>query len=190
MKYARQIIGYHGCSTAIADDLLSGKPFVQSENDYDWLGRGIYFWEFGPERARDWAKEQAKHKGFDPAVVGAVIQLGRCFDLLDTKYTAELKDAFELLSNDYGANGKQMPRNMGNAPDLKLRRLDCAVLNYYLDGLEASATSPIAYQTVRGGFPEGEMAFDGSLIPRQTHIQVAVRDPACIVGTFRPRWST
>jgi hypothetical protein len=73
---------------------------------------------------------------------------------------------------------------------LKLRRLDCAVLNYYLDGLEASATSPIAYQTVRGGFPEGEMAFDGSLIPRQTHIQVAVRDPACIVGTFRPRWLT
>jgi hypothetical protein len=187
MKYARQIIGYHGCSVEIADAILAGKDFDQSENDYDWLGRGIYFWEFGPDRAREWAEEQAKRKGFKPAVVGAVIQLGLCFDLLDTRYPDELKYALQLLSEDYGANGKQMPRNVGKAPDLKLRRLDCAVLNFYLGGLERLEVSPISYQTVRGGFPEGEMAFEGSLIPRQTHIQVAVRDPACIVGTFRPR---
>ena len=31
--------------------LLRGEPLQPSENDYDWLGRGIYFWEHGPQRA-------------------------------------------------------------------------------------------------------------------------------------------
>jgi hypothetical protein len=94
VKYARTVIGYHGCRRSVAKALLDGGPFKTSENDYDWLGRGIYFWEHGPDRALRWAKKY-RH----PAVVGAVIQLGKCFDLLDTRYTNDLGEFYPYLEH-------------------------------------------------------------------------------------------
>lgn len=47
MKYDRTVIAYHGCDVETAERLLSGEPFKPSQNDYDWLGEGIYFWEYG-----------------------------------------------------------------------------------------------------------------------------------------------
>jgi len=57
------------------------------------------------------------------------------------------------------------------------------MLNWYLSGLKADGLS---YQTVRGWFTEGGPAFPGSGIERESHIQIAVRDPSCIIGVFRP----
>ena len=68
-------------------------------------------------------------------------------------------------------------------PDKKFRRLDCAVLNFYFKALEEEG---IKYDSVRCAFIEGEPAFEGSGIYGETHIQVAVRSPACILGVFRP----
>jgi hypothetical protein len=45
----------------------------------------------------------------------------------------------------------------------------------------------IRFQTVRGVFQEGAVAFSGSDIRKKSHIQVAVRDPACISGYFKPQ---
>jgi hypothetical protein len=42
------------------------------------------------------------------------------------------------------------------------------------------------FDTVRCGFTEGARAFPGSGIFRKSHIQIAVRNPACILGVFRP----
>jgi hypothetical protein len=47
----------------------------------------------------------------------------------------------------------------------------------------------IEYQTVRGVFIEGKPAFPGSKIALKSHIQIAVKDPACIVGVFEPKLS-
>jgi hypothetical protein len=59
LNYQRMILGYHGCDAEIATRPLSGDhSLAPSENDYDWLGKGIYFWEHGPQRAYDWAKEE------------------------------------------------------------------------------------------------------------------------------------
>ena len=59
--YQRTIIAYHGCDESVVRRvLLTGEHLAASENDYDWLGYGIYFWEFGPERAFEWAVEQKK----------------------------------------------------------------------------------------------------------------------------------
>jgi hypothetical protein len=43
------------------------------------------------------------------------------------------------------------------------------------------------YQTVRAGFSEGEPLFPGTSITQKQHIQIAVRDRACIKGYFLPR---
>ena len=45
------------------------------------------------------------------------------------------------------------------------------------------------YQTVRGFFVEGEALYEGAGLRNQDHIQLCVRDTACIVGFFLPRVS-
>jgi hypothetical protein len=56
-------------------------------------------------------------------------------------------------------------------------------LNFYLDWLQQRGAG---FDTVRCGFIEGDRAFPGSGIFQQSHIQIAVRNPACILGVFRP----
>jgi hypothetical protein len=87
-RFARTILGYHGCDPAFADTILSGELSIDdwkpSTNDYDWLGHGIYFWEYAPERALNWTNRPNVPGG---GVIGAIIQLGNCLDLTDIKDT-------------------------------------------------------------------------------------------------------
>jgi hypothetical protein len=188
-RFARVVLGYHGCLEPVASRLLTGETsiaqWVPSQNDYDWLGHGIYFWEHSPARAMQWAKEQAdRHNGRRavgaPAVVGAVIQLGACLDLTDVRHTQLLATAYEQVWEAYRAEGRRLPRNTGGDQDLKKRQLDCLVINW----LHQHSGAP--FQTVRGAFPEGDPVYPGAKIMRETHIQIAVRDKACILGIFRP----
>jgi hypothetical protein len=60
LKYDRTVIAYHGCDAKVAKRILAGEPFKKSQNDYDWLGEGIYFWEYGADRATKFAEDQKK----------------------------------------------------------------------------------------------------------------------------------
>lgn len=53
------ILGFHGCDKSIRDKVINESGFMlkKSENDYDWLGHGIYFWENNHERALHFAEE-------------------------------------------------------------------------------------------------------------------------------------
>jgi hypothetical protein len=173
-RYARTVLGYHGCDPDFAEALIRGETSIAewqpSTNDWDWLGHGIYFWEFAPYRARDWMD-----KG---GVVGAVIQLGHCLDLTDIRATGTLAQQFEVVRKLYQDDGRSLPANRGLRSDL-----DCLVIN---ELVAASDESGIAYDTVRSAFLEGEPAFEGSRIFRESHIQVSVLTTASIVGVFRP----
>jgi hypothetical protein len=57
------------------------------------------------------------------------------------------------------------------------------VINYCLEDL---ADEGIVYETVRGAFLEGAPAYPGAGFARESHIQIAVRNPSCILGVFRP----
>jgi hypothetical protein len=173
-SFARTILGYHGCEPEFANALISGEvPINQwkpSENDYDWLGKGIYFWEHAPQRAKDWSK--------GGAVVGAVIQITLCLDLVELEYANLLADEFESLRIAFEAEGERLPVNRA-----KRRDLDNLVINRLV---KTANEANIHFQAVRSPFLEGEPAFEGSKILRESHIQLAVLDPACIVGVFRP----
>jgi hypothetical protein len=39
-----QVFGYHGTSREKANTILS-EGFRVSDNDYDWLGKGVYFFQ-------------------------------------------------------------------------------------------------------------------------------------------------
>ncbi|MCC5851159.1 MAG: hypothetical protein JJU29_23965 [Verrucomicrobia bacterium] len=90
--YQRLIFAYHGCEKKVRDQVLLNQGSLKpSEKAYDWLGKGIYFWEHGVHRAMDWAETRYGKGLEEPAVIGALIQLGNCFDLLDTNFTKILK---------------------------------------------------------------------------------------------------
>lgn len=188
-QYQRSIVGYHGCEKAVRDQVVAGEGKLHpSENDYDWLGKGIYFWEYGPERALEWAKElKRRGKIKQPSVIGAIIHLGHSFDLLDIRYTRTLKEAYPSFVSSLEANGKELPQNQPlsiNDDDLLLRRGDCALINWIIPLLESKEGR--SYDTVRGLFREGSPVFPGSGIYEKNHIQIAVRDTSCIAGYFLP----
>ena len=85
MPWDRFVLGYHGCDQAIINDVLTGKHDLRaSRNDYDWLGNGIYFWEDSYQRAFQWALQSKRVT--HPGVIGAVINLGHCLNLLDVEH--------------------------------------------------------------------------------------------------------
>ncbi|NJK32148.1 MAG: hypothetical protein HC927_06910 [Deltaproteobacteria bacterium] len=131
MKYDRMVIGYHGCEESVAEEILAGKDLLPSRNTYDWLGHGTYFWEFGLDRAIEWGNTKAQAKpGERGAVIGAVIQTGNCFDLLDTRYVADLRAAYLDWERD-GRGASLVNRGLA-------RHLDCAFFNWYFDQARAS----------------------------------------------------
>jgi len=188
--YHRTVIAYHGCDAVVANSLLNGGSFERSKNKYDWLGEGIYFWEFGPERAMEWARqihERRPDKVKKPEVVGAVLQLGTCFDLLDTRFTRYLSEVFPQMEAAFAEAGIELPANKAAADagkDLVLRFRDCAVLNWAIPKLEKERG--LHFHTVRCAFLEGGDAYEGAAIRAKSHIQIAVRDTSAIVGVFRP----
>jgi hypothetical protein len=190
LNFPRVVLGYHGCLEPVATELLSGTRSISqwrpSDNSWDWLGKGIYFWEHAPARARRWAEAKAARTvgTATPAVVGAVIQLGNCFDLTDVTFTSTLADAYRQIAEEYSGAGRALPVNRGSDADFKIRELDCLVLNSLLVSLEEQGH---AFDTVRAAFEEGRASFPGSSIRAESHIQIAVRNPPNILGVFRPQ---
>ena len=80
------VFGFHGLDEEIGRKIVSGIEEIRpSKNNYDWLGHGVYFWENNPARAQKWAESQSKRSNTSvkaPFVIGAAIDLGNCFDLL------------------------------------------------------------------------------------------------------------
>lgn len=55
------ILGFHGCEKSEQQKLISDSSYVRiSDESFDWLGHGMYFWENNPERAMLWAKQKKK----------------------------------------------------------------------------------------------------------------------------------
>jgi len=189
-KYQRFVIAYHGCDTVTREKVVLGEEhLVKSERPHDWLGHGIYFWEHGYDRALRWAhKKKQMGQIHTPCVVGALIQLGNCFDLLDTQYTEILETSWPAFEARFLSEGLALPENIPGYPgdtDRVKRLLDCAFLNWVIDRTEISET--IEFDSVRGLFPEGEPAFPGGSIQKESHIQISVRNPSCILGYFMPK---
>ena len=181
------IFGFHGCDLSVCNALVSGrkKTLNYSENPYDWLGKGMYFWENDPKRAFEWAvsvknhSQNKKQKIKTPAVLGAVICLGNCLDFLEQENLKKLKDFYKSIRK------MPLPKNKGGQ-DLYQRELDCFLINS-LVAKQREEDESNAYDSVRGVFFEGKRLYPNAGFKEKDHIQIAVINPNCIKGFFKVR---
>jgi hypothetical protein len=190
------VLGYHGCEESIAIKAVNGEiDLLHSKRDFDWLGPGAYFWESDPQRAQEWAEWKAARGDYiRPAVVGAVIDLRHCLDLVSREDLTLLWAAHRSFLRFQKIAGLPVPKNK-SAPgqpdaDRVLRFLDCAVLRHLhsiLDAQPPEKRQIEPFDTVRGMFTEGRRVYVGSGFRQKNHVQIAVRNNSCIRGLFIPR---
>jgi hypothetical protein len=183
------VIGYHGTDRDTAEGLVKGDPFALSDNEYDWLGRGAYFWQDAPQRAWVWAEEKVRKaaeatRHNEPAVVGALLHLESCFDLLDPPMLDELRKEADAVRQMFKDAGKAVPQNSGGR-----MRFDSAVIDY---AIEAARDRGEVFDSVRGLFafddvPEPKPIWQGSGILAGAHIQIALRDVGCVHAVWPVR---
>ena len=64
-----EVYDYHGTSMDTAIEIIES-GFKPSNNDYDWLGREVYFWQDAPIRAKQWVQSAYRNQ---PAVIRSPI---------------------------------------------------------------------------------------------------------------------
>ncbi len=175
--YHRTIVAFHGTTAEIAGDLVDGQPFRVSSNTDDWLGSGAYFWEYAPKQAWWWAREFKRYPR--PAVVGAMIRLGNCFDLLDPTNVRLLKAVHDGMLEKWAASGSKVPRN-GN----QHKNLDCAVFNEFYLRTEATRKPIDSARAVYVPTESAKRIWERSWIYEEAHIQINVRDQKKILAVW------
>lgn len=185
-KLPNLVIGFHGCDQTVFDRVIKeGEPLKQSQNEYDWLGHGIYFWEQNYQRALEWAQKSPKIK--TPAVIGAVIDLGYCLNLTDSASADILRIGYQLLKERCDLAHVELPQNVPSkkVSDILLRNLDCAVIQQIHD-YKIHVDDSLPFDSVRGIFIEGDPVYPGACFMEKTHVQICIVNPNCIKGYFNP----
>lgn len=142
----------------------------------------------------EWAEDKVTSKRYRTAgVVGAVIDLGHCLDLSNRANLKVVRGAYDSYLAQQRAGKLELPQNRSLAgqpnKDRILRFLDCAVFQHLHDSIDDLIEDGIEverYDTVRGPFTEGEPLYDNCGFFERSHVQIAVVNPACIVGLFKP----
>lgn len=184
------LLAFHGCEKSDQEKLITDiLYFKKSQEAYDWLGHGMYFWDGNEKRALLWADKKKKAGTLnEPAVIGAVLDLGRCFDLLDSSYIDTLKEYYLLFKKDFQSAGLAIPENIDHPKDKGdkvLRFLDCAVIEYMHKIIADKNLLP--FDSIRAAFIEGKPIYPGAGFNDKTHIQICIINPNCIKGIFLPR---
>jgi hypothetical protein len=196
------VFGFHGCDAETCQRLLN-KPneVVYSRKPYDWLGHGMYFWENNYDRALQWAKDKKVRGDIKtPAVIGAVLYLGYCLDLLDNQFVKMIQGYYKPLEAIYRNSNTELPQNRDLSQDKYkdkiFRDLDCTLIEYMHQSIleqinedkETTGYSELKlFDSARGVFTEGGPAYPGAGILEKSHIQICIRNSNCIKGFFLPR---
>ena len=188
------VMGFHRCDISVRTAVvLNEAKLLPSQNDYDWLGHGIYFWENNRLRALQFAQELQAHVRknkspiIQPATLGAVIDLGHCLDLMDTEHLQLLRTSYEKLQTAYYNYGVKLPENKSStfSNEKLIRELDCCVIQNFHESRLDLCLKP--FDSVRSVFVEGEPLYPNAGFNEKNHIQLCIRNPNCIKGYFIPR---
>lgn len=180
------VLGYHGCDLGVAMKVVNGEDLIPSNNEWDWLGSGLYFWEDSHSRAWCWAQEEAKRpdsKIQHPAVLGAIIDLGNCLNLIDAENLGLVKEAHSAYLALCAKS--KWPHAVNRGKNLRARYLDNAVFETLHKLREHQGQD--SYDSVRAFFVEGEPLYPNAGLRSLDHVQLCIRNPDNIIGYFLPR---
>jgi hypothetical protein len=133
-------------------------------------------------------KHQKGHgKIATPAVLGSVIDMGYCFNLMEAGSIQLISTGYELLYKSVEATGGEMPKNSVRSEDgdLLLRNLGCAVIQLLHELRKRQGERP--FDSVRSLFLEGAELYPNAGFRKKNHIQICVITPNCFKGFFIPR---
>lgn len=130
-------------------------------------------------RALEWAKEKVARGDYGaPAVIGAVIDLRNCLDMVNRDDMELVRVAHGAFSRVQKLSGLPMPKNRSvpgkPSSDRLLRFLDCAVFKFLHELLDAQPVDNREiepFDTVRGMFSEGGRLYTGSGFRQKNHVR-------------------
>lgn len=172
------VVGYHTCSRDLAERIATGSDQLQlgrrpHNEDWDWLGTGIYFWVGNYTMARWWNN---KIRERDPSFAGATLKyeiaLGKCLDLSDAKYLWLLRrheKSINWAKRGVRPVNKRAPDGHRIAGEYNQRYLDHAVIDDYCTNIEPQIES------VYGIFQSGPPIYEGAGLYLYSNAQLAVR---------------
>ncbi|HEX4104120.1 MAG TPA: hypothetical protein VHZ04_01415 [Candidatus Paceibacterota bacterium] len=174
MDRALTVFGYHGTSAESAEAILepgkqTAERFLFSENDTDWLGKGVYFFQDAPYRSREWPtiRVPPPARTENPVVLCAEIDLKDCLDLLDIEAAKEIVESYPSMEVDYKKSERLLPVNKGGKHEF-----DCALINYAVEYMEENGRK---VNVVRAAFVEGRPILPESQLYSRAHVQIVVR---------------
>lgn len=186
------VVAYHGCDRTTEDALVSGQLLAlePSDNPYDWLGPGVYFFQDDWRRALMFAQASAEQPQRrltqrpirDPSVVGAVLKLSAILDISTQDGIDAFRTAYEALKLS-GVKLKQNKKSAAEDTDIILRGLDRQIFKYLHQMYEDQELTPL--DAVRGAFPQGAAVAPTSAIFANSHVQIALCNLSCVLGYFR-----
>jgi hypothetical protein len=115
-----------------------------------------------------------------PFVIGAIIELGNCLNLVEPESLLILKKAYKDIERIYAEAGKLLPVNIGNN-----RKLDAAVFKHLHKSRENNPN--LKYDTIRCAFVEGDPIYPTANFSSRLHIQICVLNDELIKGYYLPR---
>ncbi|MDB5323635.1 MAG: hypothetical protein JWN40_5266 [Phycisphaerales bacterium] len=180
LQYDRTVIAYHGTTRELANRLVNGDVFEASDTEDEWLGTGIYFWEHAPKQAWHWATQTRKYP--NPAVVGAVLRLGNCFDMCDPGNIVLLHAFRDDLVAGLKDAGQPIPKNYR-----RFMKLDCAVFNRVYNASTDGGHPIDSFRAVYVPTDKQKRIWKGSWIYAETHVQISIRNASKILAVWHVR---
>lgn len=176
----------HATTQDIATTILQ-EGFKNSQNSYDWLGSGIYFFQEAPNFAYHWATQDRKEGQLDDvALIAADIDVTGFIDLLDYEWGGTLKDTYRSLDEqgdpDFRKVQERQQEFVLGSDKRQGHWLDRYVLEASVTMLEAN---DIYITGIRSAFWEGSRLYPKSHLMDRQHIQIAVREVSAIKNLWR-----
>lgn len=152
--------GFHGTERSSAHEILKTGYFKYSIDDEEWLGKGIYFFDFDYKQAWYFCEKARKYSEW--AVLSCNIVTDNYIDLNMTDHFEAFKSFANKLKNRYKTRSDGKPRKLINA----------VVLNVMLEAKPFDLVRAVF--AVSPGYPVDRT----NIIPVQ--FQICVRNRDCI----------
>ncbi|WP_066889393.1 hypothetical protein [Clostridium nigeriense] len=121
------ILAYHGTSYDGEKGILRERKFNPSENDDEWIGKGIYYFigDNAKENSLKWAKNVKRFKYSSIVEASIHVESSKILNLDEYIYQQMFHEYKEAFLNIHYKNGIKINENEKNS----VKKLDCMIID-------------------------------------------------------------